>query len=126
MDRECRRWPGICPGSHGAVAGKHLLLLQNPQERFDRQVQALQTACDSRLEHEKLLREIQKKEILLHCIVHDLSQPLTAMCGCFSLLGMQPLLPDLKEVVEIAERQSEKQETMTQGILEAFSAELAT
>ena len=47
------------------------------------------------------------------------------MRGCFSLLGMQPLSPDLKEVVEIAERQSEKQETMIRGILEAFSAELA-
>jgi len=107
------------------LAGKRVLLVQNPQERFDRQVQVLQTARDSRLEHEKLLREIQKKEILLHCIVHDLSQPLPAMRGCFSLLGMQPLSPDLKEVVEIAERQSEKQETMIRAILEAFSAELA-
>jgi signal transduction histidine kinase len=107
------------------LGGKPVLLLQNAQERFNRQVEVLQTARDSLLEHEKLLREIQKKEILLHCIVHDLSQPLTAMRGCFSLLGMQPLSPDLKEVVEIAERQSEKQETMIRGILEAFSAELA-
>ncbi len=107
------------------LAGKRVLLIQNPQERYDRQVQVLQTARDSILVHEKLLREIQKKEILLHCIVHDLSQPLTAMRGCFSLLGMQPMSPDLKEIVEIAERQSEKQETMIRGILEAFSAELA-
>jgi len=88
------------------LAGKRVLLVQNPQERFDRQVPVLQTARDSLLEHGKLLREIQKKEILLHCIVHDLSQPLTAMRGCFSSLSLQPLSPDLKEVVEIAERQS--------------------
>jgi signal transduction histidine kinase len=107
------------------LARKRVLLIQNPQEGFERRVQVLQTARDSILEHEKLLREIQKKEILLHCIVHDLSQPLTAMRGCFSLLALQPLSPDLKEIVEIAERQSEKQESMIRGILDAFSAELA-
>jgi signal transduction histidine kinase len=35
------------------------------------------------------------------------------------------MAPEFKEVLEIAERQSEKQETMIRGILEAFSAELA-
>jgi signal transduction histidine kinase len=101
------------------------LLLQNPQHRYDERVQVLQTARDSLLEHEKLLREIQKKEILLHCIVHDLSQPLTAIRGSLSLLKLQSMAPEFKEVLEIAERQSEKQETMIRGILEAFSAELA-
>ena len=107
------------------LAGRRVLLLQNPQHRYDERVQVLQTARDSLLEHERLLREIQKKEILLHCIVHDLSQPLTAIRGSLSLLKLQSMAPEFKEVLEIAERQSEKQETMIRGILEAFSAELA-
>ena len=107
------------------LAGRKVLLIQNPQGRYDERVQVLQTARDSLLEHEKLLREIQKKEILLHCIVHDLSQPLTAIRGSLSLLKLQAMAPEFKEVLEIAERQSEKQETMIRGILEAFSAELA-
>ena len=107
------------------LAGRKVLLIQNPQQRYDERVQVLQTARDSLLEHEKLLREIQKKEILLHCIVHDLSQPLTAIRGSLSLLKLQSMAPEFKEVLEIAERQSEKQETMIRGILEAFSAELA-
>lgn len=107
------------------LAGRKVLFLQNPQHRYDERVQVLQTARDSLLEHEKLLREIQKKEILLHCIVHDLSQPLTAIRGSLSLLKLQSMAPEFKEVLEIAERQSEKQETMIRGILEAFSAELA-
>ena len=106
------------------LAGKCVLLIHNPQEKYDAQVQILQTARNSLLEHERLLQEIQKKEILLHCIIHDLSQPLTAMRGCFSLLALFPLSPDMKEVVEIAQRQSVKQEEMIRGILEAFSAEL--
>lgn len=107
------------------MAGKRILLIQNPQKRYEEQWQVLQRARDSMLEHERLQKEIQKKEILLHCIIHDLSQPLTAIRGCFSLLALTELAPDLKEVVEIAERQSQKQETMIRGILEAFSADLA-
>jgi signal transduction histidine kinase len=107
------------------LAGRKILLLQNPQQRYDERVQVLQTARDSLLEHEKLLREIQKKEILLHCIVHDLSQPLTAIRGSLSLLKLQSMGPEFKKVMEIAERQAERQETMIRGILQAFSAELA-
>jgi signal transduction histidine kinase len=107
------------------LAGRKILLLQNPQERYDERVRVLQTARDFLLEHEKLLREIQKKEILLHCIVHDLSQPLTAIRGSLSLLKLQAMAREFQEVLEIAERQSEKQEVMIRGILDAFSAELA-
>jgi len=107
------------------LTGKRILFVQNPQRQYDERHQTLQTARDSLLEHERLQREIQKKEILLHCIIHDLSQPLTAMRGCFALLALTDLPADMKEVVEIAERQSQKQEVMIRGILEAFSAELA-
>jgi signal transduction histidine kinase/HPt (histidine-containing phosphotransfer) domain-containing protein len=105
--------------------GKRILLVRNPQAKYAADARVLQTARDSLLEHERLLREIQKKEILLHCIVHDLSQPLTAMRGCFSVLQMQPLGDKLKTLVEIGSRQSHTQEMMIRGILEAFSSELA-
>ena len=107
------------------LAGKRILVVQNPQQRYEEQLKVLQRARDSMLEHERLQKEIQKKEILLHCIIHDLSQPLTAMMASFSLLAMAELSPELKEVLEIAERQSQKQETMIRGILDAFSADLA-
>jgi signal transduction histidine kinase len=107
------------------LAERKVLLIQNPQQRFDERVQVLQTARESLLEHEKLLREIRKKEILLHCIVYDLSQPLTAIRSALYLIKLQSVAPESKEVLEIAEPQTEKQETMIRGILEAFSAELA-
>ena len=62
----------------------------------------LQTARDSLLVHERLLKEIQKKEILLHCIIHDLSQPLTAMRGCFDVLAHETASPGF----EAADRSS--------------------
>jgi signal transduction histidine kinase len=69
------------------LGGKRILLIRNPQKQFDGESQLLQKARESALDHERLLREIQKKEILLHCVIHDLSQPLSAMRGCFSLLA---------------------------------------
>jgi signal transduction histidine kinase len=108
------------------VLGQRLLLIQNPQERYDRQLGLMQAARNAALEHERLQREIQKKEILLHCIVHDLSQPLTTMRAALGLLERQDLPPRLKQTVETAERESVRQDEMIKGILTAFSADLAT
>jgi signal transduction histidine kinase/CheY-like chemotaxis protein len=105
--------------------GKNVLLLRNLSTTFAERQKLYQAARDSLLEHERLLREIQKKEILLHCIIHDLSQPLTAMRGCFSLMGLEDLTADLRRMVETGQRESNRQEQMIRGILQAFSADLA-
>jgi signal transduction histidine kinase/DNA-binding response OmpR family regulator/HPt (histidine-containing phosphotransfer) domain-containing protein len=108
-----------------SVNGKRLLLLQNLSETFGQQQQWFQTARNSLLEHEKLLKEIQKKEILLHCIVHDLTQPLSAMNGVFNLLSRENLPAAMRKYVKAGERESQRQELMIRGILEAFSSDLA-
>ena len=105
--------------------GKNVLLIRNLASTFAERQKLYQAARDSLLEHERLLREIQKKEILLHCIIHDLSQPLTAMRGCFNLMSLQDLSADLRRMVETGERESNRQEQMIRGILQAFSADLA-
>jgi len=108
-----------------SLDGKRILLLQNLSETFGQQQQWFQTARNSLLEHEKLLKEIQKKEILLHCIVHDLTQPLSAMNGVFNLLQRENLPAALRKYIKAGERESQRQERMIRGILEAFSSDLA-
>jgi signal transduction histidine kinase/DNA-binding response OmpR family regulator/HPt (histidine-containing phosphotransfer) domain-containing protein len=108
-----------------SLDGKRILLLQNLSESFGQQQQWFQTARNSLLEHEKLLKEIQKKEILLHCIVHDLTQPLSAMNSVFNLLERENLPTALRRYVKAGERESQRQELMIRGILEAFSSDLA-
>jgi len=105
--------------------GRPVLLIRNFLRSFGEQKQWLQTARDSLLAHEQLVREIQKKEILLHCIIHDLSQPLSAMRGCFNCLTAGDLPADLGRYVDLGQRESQRQEQMIRGILEAFSGELA-
>ncbi len=109
-----------------SLHGTPILLLQNPQESYQEQRRWLQTARQSRLKHDRLGREIQKKEILLHCIIHDLSQPLSAMRGCFSCLDFETSLDAIHKLAEAGLKQSQLQEQMIRGILEAFSEELAS
>jgi len=105
--------------------GRRILLVGNQQERFDEISRRLQIARDEKLAHERLRREIQTKEVLLHCIVHDLSQPLTALRGCLSLLTMGLPPEKVREVVDIADRQTRKQEGMIRDVLKAFSSDMA-
>jgi signal transduction histidine kinase/CheY-like chemotaxis protein/HPt (histidine-containing phosphotransfer) domain-containing protein len=107
------------------LAGKRVLLVRNLSGTFAQQQQLLQTARESLLAHERLIRETQKKEILLHCIIHDLSQPLTAMRGCFDLLLAKNLPPDVAKFVQTGHQESQRQEQMIRSILEAFSADLS-
>jgi signal transduction histidine kinase/CheY-like chemotaxis protein/HPt (histidine-containing phosphotransfer) domain-containing protein len=107
-----------------SLDGKNILILRNLSANFAEQQQWFQTARDSLLAHEQLLSEIQKKEILLHCIVHDLSQPLSAMTGCFNLLSLEHLPAGLSKLVETGQSESQRQELMIRGILSAFSGDL--
>src|SRR5271163_89506 len=107
------------------LEGKPILIVRNLTDTYAERQQLFQTARDALLEHERLIREVQKKEILLHCIIHDLSQPLNAMRGCFNILAMEKLPGEQQRMVETGQRESNRQEQMIRGILEAFSGDLA-
>jgi signal transduction histidine kinase/CheY-like chemotaxis protein len=106
------------------IEGKRILSIHSPRETFQEQSRVLQTARDSLLVHEQLLKEIQKKEILLHCIIHDLSQPLAAMRGCFDVLAHEKASPDSKRLIEVGKQQSERQDSMIREVLQAFAADI--
>jgi signal transduction histidine kinase/DNA-binding NarL/FixJ family response regulator len=106
------------------IGEQRVLSIQNQAEAAAEETRILQTARDGLLVHERLQKEIQKKEILLHCIIHDLSQPLTAMRGCFEILGLEEHTERARQVVEVGKQQSEQQEEMIREVLQAFSAEL--
>jgi signal transduction histidine kinase/HPt (histidine-containing phosphotransfer) domain-containing protein/FixJ family two-component response regulator len=106
------------------IGEQRVLSIKNQAETAAEETRILQTARDGRLAHERLQKEIQKKEILLHCIIHDLSQPLTAMRGCFEILGLEEHTERARQVVEVGKQQSAQQEEMIREVLQAFSAEL--
>ena len=102
---------------------KILLIIANFQ---DKQI-LIQKARENSLSYYNLIKEIQKKEILIHCIVHDLAGQLTAIKYCFELLSLHTLSnlsPKALEYLEIGKKQCQKQETLIREILDAFSAEV--
>jgi signal transduction histidine kinase/CheY-like chemotaxis protein len=106
------------------LQNKRTLALHSPDVQFREQVRTLQTARNSLLDHERLLSEIQKKEILLHCIVHDLSQPLSVMHVALDCLTEEGLDEKRKKFLELGKSASEQQEAMIREVLQIFSADL--
>ena len=68
----------------------------------------------------------QKKDILLHCIVHDLGGPLAAIIGSLAFLEEEELTPDGKEFLDISLRQASRQQQLIRQILDVFATEMGT
>jgi signal transduction histidine kinase len=103
-----------------------VLLIRIPLEEYEEKRRLLQKAREHSLEHGQLRKEIQKKEILLHTIVHDLGGPLTAIRGALRTLFEGDLDAGKREMVEICLRQNRRQEAMIRSILDTFSSEYAS
>jgi len=99
-----------------------LLLDATASERQQRLMQ--QKGNELSLSYQQLVKEIQKKEILLHCIVHDLAGPLMGIKGGFELLAQENISESGRKFLDIGLRQANKQETLIREILQAFSAEV--
>jgi hypothetical protein len=116
----------------GRMADLHLLrtpegdcaLLIDATEKGRRQQQIQQRGYDASLSYQRLLKEIQKKDVLLHCIVHDLAGPLMGIRGGFELLSKEAISDSGRKFLDIGLRQAAKQEALIREILVAFSAEV--
>jgi signal transduction histidine kinase len=102
------------------------LLFLDATESEARQREVQQKGNELNLSYRKLLKEVQKKEVLLHCIVHDLSGPLMGIRGGFELLERESLSDEGQVLVEIGLRQARRQAHLISEILDAFAAEVAS
>ena len=105
--------------------GDGLLVVHAVDDRVGERRRLLQRAREAGLDHERLLREIDQKEVLLHCIVHDLKGPLSGMVGSMSLLSKRELSRDRTlELLELGLEQARAQEAMIRTVLEVFASEV--
>ena len=109
----------LLPRAEGDYA---ILLDATTQEMQQRVMQ--QKGNELNLSYQRLVKEIQKKEILLHCIVHDLAGPLMGIKGGYELLAKENISEAGRKFLEIGLRQANRQETLIREILQAFSAEV--
>jgi signal transduction histidine kinase len=103
---------------------RRILLIELLGVAHEERRRLLQIAREKALLQSQYLKEIQKKEILLHCIAHDLVSLLMGVKVSFSLLGSENLTPTGKDYLSMGQRQYAQQERLVQDIVQAFSAEM--
>ncbi|MCI0338324.1 MAG: HAMP domain-containing histidine kinase, partial [Acidobacteria bacterium] len=122
----CVQTDSGCPADlhlFSTAGGDFALLLDATTEEMQQRLMQ-QKGNELNLNYNRLVKEIQKKEILLHCIVHDLAGPLMGIKGGFELLADEKISERGRKYLEIGLRQAAKQETLINEILRAFSAEV--
>ncbi|MDZ7378660.1 MAG: HAMP domain-containing histidine kinase [candidate division KSB1 bacterium] len=108
----------LCVGQH------QILCIAFPHLEFAEKQSIVQRAREERLAHIQLQKEIEKKDILLHCIVHDLAGPLTSIVGSLAFLEEENLTSDGREFLAISMRQAARQQRLIQQILDVFATEM--
>ncbi|HAA29691.1 MAG TPA: ATPase [Cyanobacteria bacterium UBA8553] len=106
------------------LRSRKILLIELLGIAYDEKHYLIQKARENSLSYHNLIQEVQKKEILLHCIVHDLSSPLTGILTSLDLLERENLTPRSKKRLEICRLQCTRQEMLIRRMLDAFSAEI--
>lgn len=107
-----------------AVGARKILLIELLGTAYEERRRLLQIARENALVQRQLVRETQKKEILLHCIAHDLVGMLMGVKVSFSLLGAESLSANGREYLTLGQRQHAQQERLIQEITQAFAAEM--
>ncbi|MBN8726000.1 MAG: HAMP domain-containing histidine kinase [Acidobacteria bacterium] len=105
---------------------KKVLLIEFSRISYEEKHYLIQTGREISLKYYQLSKEIQKKEILLHCIIHDLNTPLNSMKGALSLISLEELSNEAKELVTIGLNQADKQAKLIREVLDVFAAEVAS
>ncbi|MCB0717507.1 MAG: HAMP domain-containing histidine kinase [Bacteroidetes bacterium] len=107
------------------ASGTPILLIKSPTTDHETVRDLLQKSRSQSIEYGRMIKEINKREVLLHCIVHDLSTPLAGVKGSLELMKADDLLlPDGARLQQIGMNQVLKMQNMIQEILHAFKAEV--
>ncbi|MFY9224084.1 MAG: HAMP domain-containing sensor histidine kinase [Blastocatellia bacterium] len=105
---------------------KKVLLIEFSRISYEEKHYLIQTGREINLKYYQLSKEIQKKEILLHCIIHDLNTPLNSMKGALSLISLEELSDEAKELITIGLGQADRQAKLIREVLDVFAAEVAS
>jgi signal transduction histidine kinase len=100
-----------------------VMIIARSDRLFKQHQLVLQRARELRLTHNAFMREIERKDILIHTIIHDLAAPLHSILGTLSLLGEQPLAEPSAQWVRMSLQAAMRQRQLISDILDIFSSE---
>ncbi len=98
-----------------------VLLIELLGNRYWERQRILQLARERRLALDELRQQHDQREILLHCIVHDLKGPLAGIQGSVDLLATDPEVPEsMLDLLGTARRACRKQLGLIEDIVSVF------
>ncbi|MEO7168159.1 MAG: HAMP domain-containing sensor histidine kinase [Chthoniobacterales bacterium] len=106
------------------AAGQAILLFERLGEAFEAKKSVLQRARETVIAHQRLNSEIQKKEILLHCVADEMTAALANAITSLRLIELEDNGPRTKMLLGLATRATEEQQTLIHRILGVFEDEL--
>ncbi len=105
--------------------GQSVLLLEKLGEAFEAKKAVLQKARETIIAHQRLNSEIQKKEILLHCVAEDMTAALGNVITSLRLLEVETTSPKGQLLLGLASRATEEQQALIRKVLAVFADELS-
>ncbi|MBW4645752.1 MAG: HAMP domain-containing histidine kinase [Goleter apudmare HA4340-LM2] len=103
---------------------RKILLIESLEDYYQEKQYIIQKAREHELSHQQSLKDNQKKEVLIHCIIHDIAGQVSSINCCLALLELENLTPKGQERLEVGRQQSIKQEMLIREVLNAFSSEV--
>jgi len=106
------------------AAGQPILLLERLGKAFEARKAVLQHARETVIANQRLNSEIQKKEILLHCVADEMTSALANIITSLRLIELEDNGLRTKQLLGLATRATEQQQTLIHRILSVFEDEL--
>ncbi|MGH8093392.1 MAG: sensor histidine kinase [Chthoniobacterales bacterium] len=106
------------------AGGQSVLLLEQLGEAFEAKKAVLQRARETVIAHQRLNSEIQKKEILLHCVADEMTSALANVITSLRLIELEDNGPRTKTLLGLASRATQEQQSLIHRILDVFEDEL--
>jgi len=106
------------------AGGRQILLIERLGEVFEAKKSMLQKARETVIAYQRLNSEMQKKEILLNCISEEMNAALANVITSLRLIEMERNPARIAQLLSLASRATEEQQTLINKVLHVFAAEL--
>ncbi len=104
--------------------GRAALLLERLGEDYEAHKERLQIARENVIALQRLDSEMRKKEVLLHCVIDDISSALGNVVTSLRLLEVEPTAAKVSYLLSLAMTAARKQEALIRGVVAGFTPEL--
>lgn len=106
------------------AGGQEILLLEKLGDVFEAKKSMLQKARETVIAYQRLNSEVQKKEILLNCISEEMNAALANVITSLRLIELEKDPARIGQLLSLASRATEEQQTLINKVLNVFAAEL--